>query len=295
MDLQNFILCKTRRLKINFIFGNTVIMTETPRKRGRPKSAFTATTAPTMQALDRALGVLGALARTERATLTDLAQSVDVPAPTTHRILTTLQKHGYVAYDDASQFWMVGIEAYRTGASYLKRTTLTEVARPIMRLLMEETGETANLAVPDRAEVVFVGQVETTNPIRAFFNPGTRTPMHASGTGKAILAAMEDLRARKLLARAGLPAFTDRTLVTPAALVADLDVTRARGWSFENQERFVGMSCIGAAIRDAGGDVVGGVSISGPSDRFPTDKIAGLGSSVAAAAKSISRGIGYLY
>ncbi len=270
-------------------------MTDLPRKRGRPKSAFAVTTAPTMQALDRALGVLAALARAERATLTDLAQSIDVPAPTTHRILTTLQKHGYAAFDDTSQRWMVGIEAYRTGASYLKRTTLTEVARPIMRLLMEVTGETANLAIPDRAEVVFVGQVETTNPIRAFFNPGTRTPMHASGTGKAILAAMDDLRARKVLAAAGLPAFTDRTLTDPAALIADLDVTRARGWSFENQERFAGMSCIGAAIRDARGDVIGGVSISGPSDRFPADRIASFGVSVAAAATDISRGIGYLH
>ncbi len=270
------------------------MMPDSPRKRGRPKSVFTESTAPTMQALDRALGVLGALAAVERATLTDLAQSVDVPTPTTHRILITLQKHGYAAFDDTSQLWMVGIEAYRTGAAYLKRTTLTEVARPIMRLLMEETGETANLAVPDRAEVVFVGQVETTNPIRAYFNPGTRTPMHASGTGKAILAAMDDSRARKLLASVGLPAFTDRTLVDPAALIADLERTRARGWSYESEERFRGMSCIGAAIRDGRGEVVGGVSISGPSDRFTEARNATFGERVADAARQISLGIGNL-
>lgn len=262
------------------------------RSRGRPKSAFAESTAPTMQALDRALAVLTHLAHGEGTTLSDISAALDIPAPTTHRILTTLQGRGYATMDGASQTWTVGIEAYRTGASYLKRTNLLDVSRPAMRRLMEMTGETANLAVPDGAEVVFVGQVETLNPIRAFFNPGTRTAMHASGTGKAILAALDPARLRSVLGRADLAAFTDKTLATPAALQADLDLTRARGWSFDREERFAGMSCIGAAIRDARGEVVAGVSISGPSIRFGEGRTEAFGKIVAEAASEISRGIG---
>jgi len=260
--------------------------------RGRPKSAFTESSAPTMQALDRAMAVLTHLAQSEGATLSDISTALDIPAPTTHRILTTLQGRGYAAMVGASQTWSVGIEAYRTGASYLKRTNLLDVSRPVMRRLMEMTGETANLAVPDGTEVVFVGQVETLNPIRAFFNPGTRTAMHASGTGKAILASLDAARLRPLLARSELSAFTDRTLSSAAALQADLDLTRERGWSFDREERFAGMSCIGAAIRDARGEVVAGVSISGPSIRFSESRIEAFGRLVAEAASEISRGIG---
>lgn len=263
------------------------------RPRGRPRSSFVDSTAPTLQALDRALTVLGHLARAERATLTEVATALDLPAPTAHRILTTLQNHGYAALDDTTQFWSVGIEAYRTGAAYLKRTNLAEVARPIMRHLMEATGETANLAVQDGVEVVFVGQIETLNPIRAFFNPGTRTAMHASGTGKAILAAMDPVRRARLIGQMTLTAFTERTLATPADLATDLDATADRGWSFDREERFLGMSCIGAAIRDARGDVVGGVSISGPSTRFGDGRIDGFGTQVAAAARDIARGLGW--
>jgi len=262
------------------------------KSRGRPKSAFTDPAPQTIQALDRALGVLHALARHDRASLTDLSLSLGIPTATTHRILTTLQKHRFAELDASTQDWMVGIEAYRTGASFLKRMNLSDISRPVMRALMEATGETANLAIRDRAEVVFIGQIETPNPIRAFFNPGTRTPMHASGTGKAILATLPADHLRALIQTSGLPAFTDHTLATPAALFADLDQTRMRGWSFDREERHLGMSCIGAAIFDAQGDAVGGVSISGPSARFTTRNSMDYGAQVAAAAAEITRALG---
>ncbi|MBI1416420.1 MAG: helix-turn-helix domain-containing protein [Limimaricola sp.] len=272
-------------------------MAQTPKKpRGRPRLTFSESSAGTMQALDRALIVLSALARAGHASLTDLSLAVGVPAPTTHRILTTLQKQGYAAFDEATQHWMVGLEAYRTGTAYLARTSLQEVGRPVMRRLMEATGETANLAVPDTsgtgAEVVFVGQVETPNPIRAFFAPGTRTAMHASGTGKAILATLDEARVRRMLERAGLPRFTPATLTEPAAFFADMAETRARGWSFDREERYLGMCCIGAAIFDARGEAVAGISISGPTSRFDPTRIAGFGEAVRDAARTITEGIG---
>ena len=186
-------------------------MTTPKRPRGRPRSAFTDSSAGTLQALDRALGVLAEVARRDGASLTDLSRALDIPTATTHRILTTLQGHDFVRFDEERQDWTIGIEAYRTGVAYLKRTNLADAGRPVMRRLMEETGETANLAVPDRAEVVFIGQVETGNPIRAFFPPGSRTPMHASGIGKAILAALPEDRLRHLLPEARLAGFTPRT------------------------------------------------------------------------------------
>lgn len=262
------------------------------RQRGRPKSQFRESSAGTLQSLDRALSILKGVSRSDRATLTDLSMSLGVPTATTHRILTTLQKHDFVAFDEERQDWVIGIEAYRTGISFMNRTGLSAVSRPVMRQLMEKTGETANLAIPDGAEVVFVGQVETQNPIRAFFARGTRTSMHASGTGKAILSAMPAERVRKLLMSTGLTSFTENTLVTPDALFADLEKTDARGWSFDREERHVGMSCIGAIIYDEHADPVAGVSISGPSTRFDEMRVPTLGATVAEAARDITTLIG---
>jgi IclR family acetate operon transcriptional repressor len=267
-------------------------MTPQKRSRGRPKSQFRESSAGTLQSLDRALGVLVAVSRTGRATLTDLSLSLGVPTATTHRILTTLQKHGFVTFSDERQDWSIGIEAYRTGAAFMNRTSLSEVSRPVMRHLMEKTGETANLAIPDGPEVVFVEQVETLNPIRAFFARGTRTSMHASGTGKAILSTMPEESVRRLLMSAGLTAFTDRTLVTPADLFADLQTTSERGFSFDCEERYSGMSCIGSAIFDEHSEACGGVSISGPSSRFDPLRMPELGATVAEAAAEITLLIG---
>lgn len=241
-----------------------------------------------MQALDRALSVLTAAARQDGVSLTELAQALDIPTATTHRILTTLQKRDFLRFDEEQQDWTIGIEAYRTGVAYLKRTNLSDAGRPVMRRLMEETGETANLAVPDAAEVVFIGQVETGNPIRAFFPPGSRTPMHASGIGKAILAALSQERRRTLMTGAGLHGFTDRTHVTQRALFDDLARTAARGWSFDRNERHDGMSCIGAAIFNARAEPCAGISISGPSSRFPDARLADFGEAVARAATRIT-------
>ncbi|MGV6850064.1 MAG: IclR family transcriptional regulator [Marinibacterium sp.] len=258
------------------------------RPRGRPKSQFKESSAGTLQSLDRALGLLTAVARVERATLSDLAREVDIPTATIHRILTTLLGHGFVAFDDERQEWMIGIEAYRTGAAFLKRSSVVEAGRPVLRSLMQETGETANLAVPDGSEVVFVGQVETANPIRAFFAPGTRTSMHASGTGKAILAEMAALARDRVLDRMELTGFAPNTLVTRADLERDLELTRTRGWSFDDEERYAGMCCIGAAIFDDQGEPAAGISVSGPAVRFDEGRKARLGRLVADAAAQLT-------
>ena len=258
------------------------------RPRGRPKSMFKESSAGTMQSLDRALGVLTTVAGLERVALSDLAREVDVPTATTHRILVTLQKHGFVSFDEERQEWMVGIEAYRTGASFLRRNNVLEIGRPILRRLMLDSGETANLAVPDGPEVVFVGQVETQNPIRAFFPPGARTPMYASGTGKAILAALSEDGLNKVLARTDLIAFTENTNLPQAGLHDDLAETRRRGWSYDHEERYEGMSCIGAAIFNDRAEPCAGISVSGPTVRFSLDRAPELGMLVRNAAQEIT-------
>ena len=141
-------------------------------------------------------------------------------------------------------------------------------ARTIMQELMEKTGETANLGVAEEDCVVFVSQVETHQAIRAFFRPGSRSPFHASGIGKAILAHLPGDRVTAIVRKAGLEAYTPKTLADAPALARDLARIRTQGFSVDDEERHPGMRCIAAPVFNEFGEPVAGVSISGPTVRI---------------------------
>jgi len=262
------------------------------RSRGRPRTQITNMSGTIVQALDKGLILLIALTREGSITLSDLALKVGTPPSSAHRVLMTLQKHGFVEFDETRQEWAIGIEAFRVGNAYLERTNLVEMSQQVMRELMEETGETANLAIGSDGQVVFVSQVETHNPIRAFFRPGTRGHMHASGIGKALLADMSQQELEKTLQKTGLPEFTPKTLVSPEALFADLKKTAIRRWSFDDEERYMGMRCVAASIYDSTGKAVAGVSVSGPTIRFADMAVDEIGPRVRSAADEITHMIG---
>jgi len=266
-------------------------MTEQPiekRKRGRPRNATPNAAGGTVQALDRGLVILEALAQMHSATLGDLALHVDMPPSTVHRILATLQNHGFTDFDTGLQEWAIGIGAFRVGNTYLVRTNLIEAAQQSMRDLMEQTGETANLGIAEDGHIVFVSQVETHNPIRAFFRAGTRSQMHASGIGKAMLANMPDKQVASIISKSGQTEFTSHTLTSADALIADLKVAGRRGWAIDNEERYLGMRCIAAAIYYAQGNAVAGLSVSGPAARFTDAMTRQAGPKVQAAADKVT-------
>lgn len=262
------------------------------RPRGRPRLHKTDMQVGTVKALERGLVLLQTLSNEGAATLADLVQRMGLPTSSTHRLLATLQQYGFVEFQEDIQKWSIGIEAFRTGSTYLMRTNLAESARKAMRHLMEETGETANLGICDDGDVVFISQVETHNPIRAFFRPGSRGLMHASGIGKALLANMPVPDRAKIIAAKGQQEFTPKSLTSPAALSADLDNIRKRGWSFDDEERYTGMRCVAAPIFNSFGEVVAGISVSGPTVRFGDETVQRFAAKVREAADGVTIMIG---
>jgi IclR family acetate operon transcriptional repressor len=207
-------------------------------------------------------------------------------------MLATLQRHGIVAFDETAQLWYIGAECFRIGAAFLRRRKIAEHGREVMQALVADSGETANLAVAEEDGVVFVSQVETHEPIRAFFRPGTRAPFHASGVGKAILAYLPAGRVAALLDRLTLDRFTEHTITDRATLTGDLARTRARGWALDDEERYPGMRCVAAPIFNEFGEPIAGLSLSGPTVRMTRATVAALGPVVRDAAAAITRSIG---
>ena len=161
-----------------------------------------------------------------------------------------------------------------------------------MRHLVEATGETSNLGIEKSGMVVFISQVETHESIRAFFPPGTQAPMHASGIGKALLSTFTDRQLDQFFKAAALTPFTQKTICTPANLIADITAIRTRGYAFDDEEKAVGMRCIAAPIINYQGQPVAGISISGPSPRVTPDMVAKIGALVKAAGEDVSRSLG---
>lgn len=265
------------------------------RKRGRPRlqPEERQENISTVQALERGLTLLQLLSKSGSASLSDLSLQVGQPASTAYRLLSTLQKLEFVSFDEITQEWSVGIEAFTVGSAYFNRANLAEASRTVMRQLMLDTGETANLAIlTDGGHVTFLTQMECTHPIRAFHLPGTRSPAHSSGIGKALLAEFPRQHVEQILQKTGLQEFTAKTLSTPKALFGDLDATFLRGWAFDDEERHVGMRCVASAIHNTRGDAIAGISISGPTVRFSDETLAIFGAKVRQAASDVTRMIG---
>ena len=262
------------------------------KPRGRPKAFHDKTDQNTVEALDRGLDLLFHLAARPGLTLSALAEETGQAVATVFRALVTLQGHGMVEVEEPGQFWHIGPGAFRVGTGFLRRTKVVERARQPMDELMRDTGETANLGVEIKDEVVFLAQVETHEAIRAFFPPGTKGPMHSSGIGKALLAWYPEERVRGIISRRGLEKFTSLTLTSDSALLRDLARTRERGFSIDDQERAEGMRCVAAPIFNAHGEPVAGLSISGPAFRMGLSDATRMGAHVRATADLVTAATG---
>ncbi|SLN23994.1 Acetate operon repressor [Roseovarius litorisediminis] len=267
-------------------------MPDKPRRKGRPKNFYGKPAATTIQSLDRAFDVLDALAANMGMTLTEIAKDLQQSPATMHRVLSTLEARNIVEIDLQTQTWHIGSMAFRLGSAFLRRSGVIERSHPVMRELMEQTGETSNLGIDMNGRVMFISQIETHETIRAFFPPGTISPMHASGIGKALLSQYSDQRIAEFLRSHALECFTDKTISAAADLQEDLLKSRQRGWAYDDEEKTTGMRCVAAPILNLFGEAVAGISVSGPTLRMSEDKIDRIGTMVRDAAERVSRSMG---
>lgn len=265
----------------------------TPPRRGRTPQNPAGTSTGQVQSLTRGLSILEALARAEGGlTLTDVSQRVTLPASTTHRLLATLEKTGYVYQAGDLGLWYVGLQAFTVGSSFLANRDFVAQSHPYMRRLMEQAGETANLAILDGTEAVFIDQVQCRETMRTIVKLGSRVPLHASGVGKAIFATLHDEEIDAILKVKGLPRITAHTITVPETMWAALRVIRQRGFSFDDEEHLPGTRCVAAPIYNEHAEPLGAISIAGPSARLPDERIRQLGPLVAHTAEDLTRKLG---
>jgi DNA-binding IclR family transcriptional regulator len=265
-----------------------------PPKRPRPRPS--ADDAPRsrykVQVLDRAVALLRALADADtELTPVELARAVGLHKSTVHRLLVVLEHHRLV---------QKGSGAYRLGTGLLElgekasvRLRLSERAQPYLRDLSANTGEGAHVTVLSDTEMLAIAHVEGRWNLQSLTRTGSRTQLHCTAAGKAVLAFLRPESCDALISRLPFPRLTRRTIVTPAALKLELMRVRDAGYAMDDEEFEDGLRCVGAPVFDHRGQVTASLSLAAPVFRLGRDRLPQVVRLVVDAARRLSTDIGY--
>ncbi|SOC58067.1 transcriptional regulator, IclR family [Ornithinimicrobium cerasi] len=218
-----------------------------------------------VQSLARAFALLEGIADAGgTVALSQLAERVQLPPATIHRLLRSLVDLGYVGQERSRQY-SLGPRLLRLAGESSKRIGVW--ARPHLSEAVAQLGESVNLAVLDGDEIVYVAQVQpSTTLMRMFTEVGRRTLPHSTAVGKAILAGSSDDEVLALLHRTGMPRRTEHTVTDPDEFLRRLALTRERGYATDDGEQEVGVRCVAVAVPGAPRPMA--MSLSGPTTRM---------------------------
>jgi IclR family acetate operon transcriptional repressor len=217
-----------------------------------------------VQSIERAFDILEHMADAGgEVTLTELVSRTGLPMPTIHRLIRTLVDRGYVRQAPSRRYALAPrLIRLGEGASRL----LNVWVRPHLEQLVDALGETANMALLDGDQVVYVAQAPSRHSMRTFTEVGRRVLPHCTGVGKALLAQLDPAEAREIVVRTGMPAQTPRTITDPARLLRELAQVRTRGYAIDSGEQEIGVQCVAVPVPDA--PALTAISISGPEARL---------------------------
>lgn len=244
--------------------------------------------------LDRALDVLEALAEASGGMplgVTEIARRVRTTKSAAFRVLSNLERRGYVSKDPLTARYTLGTRLAYLGERALGARDLRAAARPALEDLHRRFGETVNLAVPEGDEIVYVDMIESGHGLRMAARIGSRDYLHSTALGKAILAYMPSAEREQLLRGPLLPR-THRTMTDPDRLRAELARVHDEGVAEDRNENEIGARCLGAPIFDHRGAVIAAISVSAPESRLDDARAAAVAAAVRAAAAEVTRQIG---
>lgn len=212
---------------------------------------------------------------------------------TAHRILMALEYNGLIEQNQESAKYRLGIKLFKLGHQAAARLNLRDMARPYLRALMEETGETVHLAILDNDQVLYLEKVEGPHALRMPSRVGRHIPTYCTSLGKAMLSCLDEAEVRRIIQNHPIQQYTPNTVKSVEELLVELKRTRKRGYAVDNEEIELGLRCAGAPIRNYTGEMVGAISVAGPSARLVREKIPSIGNVVMKVAAAISQELGF--
>ena len=244
-----------------------------------------------VQSVDRALTILGILARLGEAGVTEIAAELGVHKSTAFRLVATLESHGMVEQNEDRGKYRLGVGVLRLAGATTARLDVVQEARPICRKLAGDSGETVNIAVLSDRSALYLDQVAGQSALQSHNWVGQHIPLHATSNGKVLLSGLSADEVDSRLPK--LPSYTSDTVTSRARLRRELAEVRDQGYAVAVDELEVGLTAIAAPIRNAHGDVIASLSVSGPTFRLSEPRVKELVPVVQDAADEVSRRLGY--
>jgi DNA-binding IclR family transcriptional regulator len=223
-------------------------------------------TESTVQSVDRAITIMEILARAGAAGVTEIARELDVHKSTAFRLVAALERRGLVEQAEDRGKYRLGMGLLRLAGATTARLDVVQEARPICKKLAADTGETVNIAVLSDHSALYLDQVAGSSALQPHNWVGQHIPLHATSNGKVLISELEQVKLEQTLV--SMPSFTGTTITTKKALRAELAEVRERGYAVAVDELEVGLTALAAPIRNAHGDVIASMSVSGPSFRL---------------------------
>jgi DNA-binding IclR family transcriptional regulator len=221
-----------------------------------------------IEAAQRAVSILDALADAGELGTNELARRIRLPASTVSRQLGTLAGTGLVEHDPATGRYRLGIRIVHLANAVLARVDVRQIARPHLEELVRITAETATLHVPGEEDAVTVDFVPSAHFVQHVSQLGRPSIAHATSAGKVMLAFTD-----RPLPRGPLTAYTPRTITSAKALAAEIDRVRAHGYAEGFEEREPGLNAVAAPIWSANATLAAIVALQGPAARFDREAV----------------------
>jgi len=210
---------------------------------------------------------------TPALSVSDLSRRLGMPKSTTHNLLKTLETLDFLKQDGATRRYRLGPRVYELGLRFSGSTHLVDTAMPYLKRLAEKTSETVKFGLLSCDEVLIVAAVESPFQLHTRGDVGLRAPLHCTGLGKAILAALDPAEVHQIVARQGLRRFTPHSIATVEELERDMELIRARGYALDREENELGVMCAAAAIEVRAAGTVAALSVSGPLSRIDHQRV----------------------
>ncbi|WP_199432468.1 IclR family transcriptional regulator [Qaidamihabitans albus] len=245
-----------------------------------------------VQSVDRAISVLELLARNGEAGITEIAGELGVHKSTASRLVSVLEARGLVEQLGERGKYAIGFGIVRLAGAATGRMDLAKLGNQTCQMLAESLGETVNIAVADDGIAINISQAHGAAAVSAQNWTGRRTPLHATSSGKVLLAYMDATERRRLLRRR-LDEYTPRTKTRPEELTAELDRIVEDGYAACFEEFEIGMHAVAVPIFGTGYEIIAAMSASGPSYRLSRQRIRQLVQPMSEAAAELSGQLGH--
>lgn len=248
---------------------------------------------PGTQSVARAIALLKAFSDAQPEwSLNELAQATGLNKTTAFRLLSALEAERLVMRNPLSGGYRLGVELIALGGTAMRSNPLRAMSRPSLVTLAEQSGEAATLEMLVENYVLVLDEIASSNPMGMTQDVGNRLPLHATATGKVLLASRPDAEIDRLLSDP-LEPLTEQTIIDRARLKAELARVRQEGIAIAVGELEPGFTAVAAPIMDRERQVIAAISVGGPSLRLTTDRLPTIAAMVQMSARQISRQLGY--